>query len=124
MMMKDEFCMIIREDCPQCGSTQSKKNGYLPSGKQSHRCQAYGRQFVLPFEQRLVWAQERALIKRWLGERLSLHGICRAVGMTMRWLMGFIMEGYTSAPDNLNVQWHERPVGVGWRCLDVEADEL
>lgn len=31
--------------------------------------------------QRLIIDEERALIKRLLGERLSLHGICRAVGI-------------------------------------------
>lgn len=119
-----EFYMIIREGCPQCGSTQFKKNGYLPSGKQSHRCRGCGRQFVLQFEQRLVSDQERALIRRLLCERLSLHGICRAVGVTMRWLMGFIGECYALAPDDLNVQLPGRPVGIVLRCLGVEADEL
>lgn len=124
MVTKGEFCMIIRDCCPQCGSVQFKKNGYLPSGKQSHRCKACGRQFVLQFEQRLASEQERALIKRLLCERLSLHGICRAVGVTMRWLMGFIVECYEAAPDHLNVQLPEQPYSVVLRRLDVEADEM
>ncbi len=64
--------MIIRDRCPQCYSKQFKKNGHLPSGKQSYRCNDCGQQFVLDFEQRLVSDEDRELIKRLLCERLSL----------------------------------------------------
>ena len=32
---------------------------------------------------------QRILVERLLGEKISLHGICRAVGVSLRWLMGF-----------------------------------
>jgi hypothetical protein len=73
----------------QCGSTQHKKNGHIHNGKQNHRCKACGRQFVREFEQRRIPGEHRALIERLLKERLSLRGICRAVGVGMKWLMGF-----------------------------------
>jgi IS1 family transposase/transposase-like protein len=116
--------MIIRDSCPGCDSKQFKKNGHLPSGKQNHRCNDCGRQFVLDFEQRLVSEENRALIRRLLAERLSLRGICRAVGVGMKWLMGFIVECYEAVPEHLNVQLPVCPDNVLLYRLKAEADEL
>jgi hypothetical protein len=54
----------------------------------------------------------------------ELHGICRVVGVSMKWLMGFIVECYESAPEDLNARVPECPKDVIVRCLAVEADEL
>src|SRR4051794_28133942 len=118
------LAMVLRDGCPQCGSTHHKKNGRIHNGKQNHRCKACGRQFVREFEQRLVSAEHRALIERLLNERLSLRGICRAVGVGMKWLMGFVVECYGAAPAHLNVQipQHYDPL-LGY-SLEIEADEL
>jgi len=51
-----------------------------------HDC---GRQFVQCFEQYLISKTTRALIERLLVERISLRGICRAVGVKLKWLFGF-----------------------------------
>src|SRR5689334_301552 len=116
--------MGIQEDCPRCGSKHHKKNGHIHNGKQNHRCKACGRQFVREFAQRRVSAEHRALIARLLKERLSLRGICRAVGVGMKWLMGFLVECYGAAPAHLNVQipQHDDPL-LGYP-LEIEADEL
>jgi insertion element IS1 protein InsB len=37
-------------------------------------------------------------------ERISLSGICRVCGVSLRWLLSFIAELYESLPDDLNVQ--------------------
>ena len=116
--------MIIRDRCPQCHSKQFKKNGHLPSGKQSHRCNNCGKQFVLDFEQRLVSDEDRELIKRLLCERLSLQGICRAVGVGMKWLMGFVVQCYEAAPEDLNVRLPGCPKNVIFYRLTAEIDEL
>jgi insertion element IS1 protein InsB len=79
---------------------------------------------VLQFEQRLVSPEERALIERLLGERLSLHGICRAVGIRMKWLLSFAVQCYDAAPPHLNVQRPQCPENVLIRRLEAEADEL
>ncbi len=79
---------------------------------------------MLQFEQRLVSTEERALIQRLLCERLSLHGICRAVGVSMKWLLSFMVECYEAAPEHLNVQLPQCPENVRIRCLQAEADEL
>ncbi len=100
------LAIMIRDCCPRCGSTHTKRNGHIRSGKQSYRCKDCGRQFVSEFEQRRVSDEQKALIERLLRERLSLQGICRVVGVAMRWLMGFVVECYDGAPEDLNVQRH------------------
>jgi insertion element IS1 protein InsB len=116
--------MVLREDCPRCGSTHHKKNGHLHNGKQNHRCKACGRQFVREFEQRRVSTEHRALIERLLRERLSLRGICRAVGVGMKWLMGFLVERYEATPAHLNVQLQQHPDPLLAGHMEAEADEL
>ena len=116
--------MIIQEDCPRCGSTCHKKNGHIHNGKQNHRCKACGRQFVGEFEQRRVSAEHRVLIERLLRERLSLRGICRAVGVGMKWLMAVLVECYQGAPAHLNVQIPHRCDLLLVHSLEAEADEL
>jgi insertion element IS1 protein InsB len=44
------------------------------------------------------------LIERLLVERLSLRGICRAVGVTLKWLLGFLVQCFAALPDHLPVQ--------------------
>lgn len=116
--------MVIRDRCPQCGSTRYKKNGHLPTGKQNHRCQRCGRQFVLQAEGRQIAAEQRALIERLLQEQLSLRGICRVAQVSLTWLLGFIVKCYEAAPDHLNVQLPEQPQNVIVQRLQVEGDEL
>jgi insertion element IS1 protein InsB len=57
-------------------------------------------------------------------QRLSLHGICRAVDVGMKWLMGFVAKCYDAAPDHLNVQLPGQPENVIVQRLAVEGDEL
>ena len=57
-------------------------------------------------------------------ERISLRGICRAVGVTLKWLLGFLVQCFEALPDHLHAQpvscTHEMRV----QRLEVEADEL
>jgi hypothetical protein len=39
-----------------------------------------------------------------LVERISLRGICRAVGVGLKWLLGFLVHYVEALPDHLNVQ--------------------
>ena len=48
-----------------------------------------GRAFVLSPENHLITEEQRTLIERLLLERISLRGICRAVGVGLRWLFHF-----------------------------------
>ena len=63
------------------------------------------------------------MIQRLLLERLSLRGICRAVEVSLPWLLGFIAELHAGLPADLNLQVCEvRGVVQLWR-LSAEADE-
>jgi len=76
--------MLFREVCPRCQSPAYKKNGHIQNGKQNHQCKDHGRQFVDCFEQYLISNETRKLIEHLLLERLSLRGICRAVGVGLK----------------------------------------
>lgn len=115
--------MVVRDGCPQCGSKCYKKNGHIHNGKQNHLCKVCGRQFVLLADHSLISDEQRALIERLLRERLSLRGICRAVGVRLKWLLGFVVACYEAAPDDLNVRLPGQPEGVIVHRLEVEADE-
>jgi insertion element IS1 protein InsB len=116
--------MVIRDVCPRCQSPHYKKNGRIHNGKQNHQCQACGRQFVDRFEQYLVSDDTRTLIERLLVERISLRGICRAVGVTLKWLLGFLVQCVAALPDHLHVQPVSCTQDVMIHRLEVEADEM
>jgi transposase-like protein len=75
--------MIVRDACPECGSNQYKKNGHTRHAKQNHQCKACGRQFVATAENLVIAHEQRKLIEHLLCERISLRGICRAVGVSL-----------------------------------------
>jgi len=116
--------MIIRDVCPRCKSPKYKKNGHIHNGKQNHQCKDCGRQFVDGFEQDLVSDETRDLIERLLLERISLRGICRAVKVGLKWLLGFIVNCFEALPDHLNVQPISCNQDVMIQRLEVEADEM
>ena len=78
--------MAIPESCPACGSTRYKKNGHTRHGKQNHLCKNCERQFSAGAENLLISSERRAEIENLLRERISLRGICRAVGVSLTWL--------------------------------------
>jgi transposase-like protein len=86
--------MIPRAACPQYGSTWFKRNGHSHTGKQNHRCKLCGRAFVLEPENSEITEEQRTLLEHLLLERISLRGICRAVGVGLRWLLQFMVERF------------------------------
>jgi insertion element IS1 protein InsB len=116
--------MVVRDACPGCGSIQFKKNGHIHSGKQNHQCKACGRQFVVSAEERLIVREQRLLIEHLLCERISLRGICRAVGVSLTWLLHFMVERFAACPEHLHVQRPVSPTTVVLRQLEAEADEM
>src|SRR5262245_34924125 len=116
--------MVIQDVCPRCHSSKYKKNGHIYHGKQNHQCRACGRQFVECFEQSLIPDDTRALIERLLVERISLRGICRGVGVGLKWLLGFLVHCVEALPDHLNVQPITSYQDVMIQRLEVEADEM
>jgi insertion element IS1 protein InsB len=116
--------MLIREACPGCGSSRYKKNGHTRHGKQNHQCKACERQFSATADDRLIADEQRKRIEQLLCERISLRGICRAVGVSLTWLLHFMVECFTACPEDLHVQLPARPTAVGMSRLEAEADEM
>jgi len=116
--------MIVRDACPACGSTRFKKNGHTHNGKQQYQCKTCPRQFVQCSEQYRISDETRALIERLLVERISLRGICRAVGVGLKWLLGFLVQCIEALPDHLHVEPVPCNPNVLMQRLEVEADEM
>ena len=75
---------------PTVSVPQYKKNGHMHNGKHKHHGHDGGHQFVQGCEPYLLTEDTRCLLERlWLA-RLSLRGMCRAVGVTLKWLVGFL----------------------------------
>jgi insertion element IS1 protein InsB len=85
---------------------------------------ACGHQFVVYADNRAIAEDQRTLVERLLLEKISLHGICRAVGVSIRWLMDFMITRFKALPDHLHVQPVTSPRDVLMGRLDVEADEM
>jgi IS1 family transposase len=115
--------MVVRDACPACGSTQFKNNGHLHSGKQHYQCKACRRQFVVSSEERSIAAEQRPLIEHLLCARISLRGICRAVGVSRTWLLPCMVERLAAGPEHLHAQSPVNPTDVVLRRLEAEADE-
>ncbi len=116
--------MVIRDVCPRCQSPKFKKNGHIHNGQQNHHCHDGRRQFVQGFEQYLSSDDKRSLIERLLVERIALRGICRAVGVPLKGLLGFLVQCFEALPDHLHVQPRSCTRDVLIQRLEVEADEL
>ena len=116
--------MVVRDACPRCGSPQSKKNGHIHSGKQNHQCKTCGRQCVASAEEHLISDERRTLIEHLLCERISLRGICRAVGVILTWLRHVMVERFAACPAHVHVQLPVSPTDVVIRQLEAEADEM
>lgn len=119
-----EVTLSRREVCPECGSQQVKKNGHRHNGKQNHQGKACGRQFVADAANRVIVGEQRTLVERWLCEKISLHGIYRAMGVSIRWLMDFMVACFAAVSDHLPVLPAASSRAVRLGCLDVEEDEL
>ena len=116
--------MVLRDTCPACGANRYKKNGHTRHGKQNHQCKACGRQFTADALDRGIASAQRRRIAQLLCERISLRGICRAVGVSLTWLLHFLVECFTACPDDLHAQPPTRPLAVVMSRLEAEADEM
>ena len=116
--------MVVRDACPACGSHRYKKNGHTRHGKQNHQCKACERQFSATADDCLITDERRTRVEHLLRERISLRGICRAVGVSLTWLLHFMVECFTACPEDLHVQLPARPTAVVMSRLEAEADEM
>jgi len=71
-----------------------------------------------------ITEEQRAVIERLLLERISLRGSCRVIGVGLRWLLYFMGERFTAAPNDLYVQPTAGTQRVILHRLEAEVDEL
>jgi insertion element IS1 protein InsB len=69
-------------------------------------------------------APQRRQIEQLLCERLSLRGICRTVGVSLTWLVHFMVECFTACPHDLHVPLPAHSTAVLLSRLEAEADAM
>jgi len=116
--------MVVRETCPACGANRYKKNGHTRHGKQNHQCKACGRQFTADAMDWRIAPEQRRRIEQLLCGRISLRGICRTMGVSLTWLLHFLVECFTACPDHVHAQLPAQPTEVLLSRLEAEADEM
>jgi insertion element IS1 protein InsB len=89
--------------CPSCQGTHIIKNGSIHSGKPKWRCKACGRQFVADPTQHRISDATKQLIDKLLLERVSLAGIVRITGVSLRWLQSYVTTKYAAVPRSVTV---------------------
>ena len=59
-----------------------------------------------------------------LHQRIPLRGICRVEGVSLRWLLAFIVDLYERLPSDLNFQLKGEADGLLIYTLKSEVDEM
>ena len=114
--------------CPKCNGTAIVKNGMTHYNKQKYKCTHCHCQFVINGQAWFISQEDKQTINRLLVERISLQGICRVVGISMTWLLGYITCLYTQLPEDLCFQITEKKKLLKGRIylklLEIESDEM
>ena len=97
-------------NCPDCGSTNVVKNGMIHNGKQNHKCNDCGRQFVKDPQKNIIDEATKALIDKLLLEKLPLAGIARVVDVSEPWLQQYVNTKYERVPRQAKVRVKKRPI--------------
>lgn len=108
--------------CPKCYSCKIKKNGHTHYGKQNHKCKLCFRQFVA-HSTHLINQTLRCLITKSLKERISLRGICRVFGVSLSWLLNFMVDVYEQAPEDLGAVVSLNTQGSYIQVTGIQIDE-
>ena len=90
--------------CPSCESNRIVKNGKIHNGKQNHKCNDCGRQFVEDPQQKRISDATKALIDDLLLERISMAGIARVAKVSEPWLQQYVNEKYANVPRQVTVR--------------------
>lgn len=94
--MKSIECVMSAHSlsCPSCGSQRVVKNGKIHNGKQNHKCQDCGRQFVQDPQNKVISDDTKRLIDKLLLEKLPLAGIARVAEVSEPWLQHYVNQKY------------------------------
>lgn len=82
--------------CKKCGSTNIKKNGRTPSGRQKYHCRACGIYTTTDAAAR-ERAAKLALVEQLHTERVSQRGIARVTGISRPTIIAYLKKTLPSA---------------------------
>ena len=94
--------------CPRCQGTCLVKNGTIHSGKPKWLCKDCRRQFVAHPTQQPITDETKQTIDTLLLERVSLAGIVRVTGVSLRWLQYYVNAKYAAVPRYVTVMEQKR----------------
>ena len=94
--------------CPRCQGTRLIKNGTIHTGKPKWMCKDCRRQFVAQSTQRRISDETKQTIDKLLLERISLAGIVRVTGVSLRWLQYYVNAKYAATPRSVTVTEQKR----------------
>ena len=111
--------------CPDCTSGKIIMYGHTHYGKQRYQCKDCQRQFVA-CNDHWIDEQTRTYIERLLRERISLRAICRAMQVSMTWLMDFAASIWEQTPTDLGVEWEllDNLMEEELQDLELQVDEM
>jgi insertion element IS1 protein InsB len=123
------MCNTAHTYCPRCLSANIKKNGVFGKHfRQQYKCKSCGKKFSLHSNTYYINAERKTLIGSLLLERISLRGICRAIKVSLTWLMGYLREIWADLPADLCFKITTRRKslqGHFYVCMEkCEADEV
>ena len=111
--------------CPNCASHKIIMYGTTHHKKQRYRCKECSRQFV---ENNDHWISEekRVYIEGLLRERVSLRAICRALHVSMTWLVDFAATIWEQTPDDLGADLDllENLSDEELQDVEIQLDEM
>ena len=89
--------------CPRCQGTRIVKNGTIHNGTPKWMCKDCQRQCVATPTQRRIADETKHTIDKLLLERISLAGIVRVTGVSLRWLQYYVNAKYAAVPRSVIV---------------------
>jgi len=115
--------------CPSCQSSNVKKNGLFNKKKhQQYKCKDCSKKFSEAGNSFFISQTQKDLTNKLLLERLSLRGICRVLGFSLSWLLGYLKEVYKDLPKDLACRipafLKQEKSQFTIQCYHFEGDEL
>ena len=89
--------------CPGCHSSNVVKNGSIHNGKQNHKCQNCGRQFVQDPQNQIIDEATKHLIDKLLLEQIPLAGMACVAEVSEVWLQQYVNTKYQQVERQVRV---------------------
>jgi insertion element IS1 protein InsB len=112
--------------CPECGSSDIRKNGSIHNGKKKFMCRSCRRQFVINPENKIIKKEMLDIVGIMLLERISTAGISRVTGISETWLQGYINKKYDEVQKKITLVQKKGKLAVqcdGMQSLVRKRDE-